>query len=245
MAKKTLDLTRLDTVQLVPITPISADGKRLLADPFAELIRRTFAAGIRVFIPAAGTGEFHSLSTAEVIECTRIARDVVGQKATIIAPIGFGVAQALATGKGAIEAGAEALLVMPPVHPYLSDKGFCEYIRALSAELTVPLLAYKKGPVPSDEMLGQLGASGDLSGIKYAVNDMDAFTRFAAANRGRLGLYCGTAERFAPFYKLAGATGFTSGAANLCPRLSLAMFDALAAGNYAEAMRLLAILRPI
>jgi len=245
MQKKPLDLARLATVQLVPITPFSADGKRLLPEPFAELIRRTYAAGIRVFIPAAGTGEFHSLREGEVIECTRIAREAAGPDATIIAPVGFGLNYSILVGSGAVEAGADALLVMPPVHPYLSDTGFQEYIRALAEALPLPLLAYKKGPVPSDQALGELGKSGHLVGIKYAVNDLDAFTRFADAQGGHLGLYCGTAERFAPFYMLSGAKGFTSGAANLCPRLSLAMFDALAAGNYPEAMRLLRILRPI
>src|SRR5690242_13410233 len=62
---------------------------------------------------------------------------------------------------------------------------------------------------------------------------------------GRLGLYGGTAERHAPFFMLAGATGYTSGAANLCPRLSLAMHAALAGQRYEEAMHLLSILRPI
>jgi 4-hydroxy-tetrahydrodipicolinate synthase len=81
--------------------------------------------------------------------------------------------------------------------------------------------------------------------VKYAVNDLDAFARFAAAHCGRLGLYCGTAERFAPFFHLAGAKGYTSGAGNLCPKLTLALHRALQGGQYEDAMRLLGILRPI
>src|SRR5262249_58240217 len=57
--------------------------------------------------------------------------------------------------------------------------------------------------------------------------------------------YCGTAERFAPFFHLAGAKGFTSGAGNLCPRLALALHKALVEGRYSEAMECLRILRPI
>jgi 4-hydroxy-tetrahydrodipicolinate synthase len=44
---------------------------------------------------------------------------------------------------------------------------------------------------------------------------------------------------------LAGARGFTSGAANLCPRLSLGIFRALERSDFVEAMRLLDVLRPI
>ena len=59
------DLARLATVQLVPLTPFSADGKRLLPEALDRQVRESYVAGIRVFIPAAGTGEFHSLSAAD------------------------------------------------------------------------------------------------------------------------------------------------------------------------------------
>jgi hypothetical protein len=101
---------------------------------------------------------------------------------------------------------------MPPVHPYLSDDGVRDYFGVLMRELPLPFLAYKKGPFPSDALLGELADSGRLVGVKYAVNDLDAFARFAAAFGDRLGLHCGTAERLAPFFHLAGARGYTSGA---------------------------------
>src|SRR5438876_656520 len=123
-----LDLNRLATVQLVPLTPFSRDGQAVLPDVLGSYARSLYEAGIRVLLPGAGTGEFHSLAA----EC------------------------------------------------------------------------------------------GD-----------------------RLGLYCGTAERFAPFFHLAGARGYTSGAGNLCPRLTLALHAALRAGRFDEAFRLLALIRPI
>src|SRR5439155_25296963 len=51
--------------------------------------------------------------------------------------------------------------------------------------------------------------------------------------------------RFAPFFHLAGARGYTSGAGNLCPHLTLALHATLAGGEYARAMELLRLLRPI
>jgi dihydrodipicolinate synthase/N-acetylneuraminate lyase len=64
-----LDADRLNTVQLVPLTPMSADGKRILPDVMTAFIRDLAKAGICVFLPAAGTGEFHSLSADEIVEC--------------------------------------------------------------------------------------------------------------------------------------------------------------------------------
>ncbi|MFO0888099.1 MAG: dihydrodipicolinate synthase family protein [Isosphaeraceae bacterium] len=240
-----LDLARLSTVQLVPLTPFSEDGSTVLPDVLGSFARAMYGAGIRVFLPAAGTGEFHSLGVDEAASCVAAVRAAVGPDAVVIAPIGMGLAHALSLGRRAIEAGADALLVMPPIHSYLSDAGLRDYFRTLMDALPLPFLAYKKGPAPSDELLGELGASGRLVGVKYAVNDVDAVTRFCAANAGRLRVYCGTAERFAPFFHLAGANGYTSGAGNLCPRLTLALHAALAKGDYARAMDLQRVLRPI
>lgn len=240
-----LDPARLDTVQLVPPTPFSADGTAVRPEVLGQFACSLYDAGVRVFLPGAGTGEFHSLTAGEVVACAAAVRSAVGGDAAVIAPIGLGLPHALAIGRGAIEAGADALLVMPPVHPYLCDAGVRDYVRALMDALPLPFLAYKKGPFPSDELLGELGATGRLVGVKYAVNDLDAVTRFVAAHGGRLAVSCGTAERFAPFFHLAGARGYTSGACNLCPRLSLALHAALAGGDYARAMELLRVLRPI
>jgi 4-hydroxy-tetrahydrodipicolinate synthase len=243
--RASFDLARLATVHLVPPTPFTPDGAELNPERLADFVRSMVVAGIRVFLPAAGTGEFHSLSAAEVATCVRATRAATGSDGVVLAPVGFGVGHAIQIGRQALEAGADAVLLMPPVHPYLSDNGFRDYFRILADAVPLPMLAYKKGPVPSDRLLGELATTGRLVGIKYAVNDLDTFACFADANRGRLGLYCGTAERFAPFFMLAGAAGYTSGTGNLCPRLTLALHAALAAGRYDEAMQLLRVLRPI
>ena len=238
-------LTRLATVQIVPPTPFSADGREVRPDVLAKLASDLYSAGMRVFLPAAGTGEFHSLTTDEVVTCVRTVRQAVGRDAVVLAPVGFSLRESLDIGHGAVEAGADALLIMPPVHSYLADVGFRDYFEKLAAELSLPFLAYKRGTVPSDKLLLELAAGGRLIGVKYAVNEMDAFTRFALAAPASLGIYCGTAERYAPFFMLAGAAGFTSGAGNVCPRLSLKLHEHLRQGRYAEAMQTMKIIRPI
>jgi 4-hydroxy-tetrahydrodipicolinate synthase len=240
-----LDAERLNTVQLVPLTPMSADGKRVLPDVMNAFIGDLARSGIRVFLPAAGTGEFHSLSVEEIVECVAATRAGAGPDATVIAPIGFGLHHALAIGKRAVEAGADGFLVMPPVHPYLCDAGIKEYLTVLASELPRPLLTYKKGPIPSDALLAELGIAGKLAGIKYGENNLDAAAQLIAKLRGRAVVSCGTAERHAPYFHLAQAIGYTSGAGNLCPRLTLAMHRALVAGDYADALRIQGVLRPI
>lgn len=244
---KTIDAHRLDTVQLVPPTPFTADGREVVGERLTALVRDLAASNMRVFLPAAGTGEFHSLSVDEVVQCVRATRSAVDDSCTVIAPIGFGVEHAVAMGKRALDAGADALLLMPVVHPYVCDEGFRDYFLAIADRLGVPLLTYKRGPAPSDKLLLALSRAGKLSGVKYAVNDLDAFARFAitAKSIGTLGLYCGTAERWAPYFMLAGATGYTSGSGCVAPRTTLAMHRSLTTGKFDEALRLLAVLRPL
>ncbi|MGL4552792.1 MAG: dihydrodipicolinate synthase family protein, partial [Gemmataceae bacterium] len=87
---------RLDTVQVVPPTPFSPDGQRVLAEPLAALVRDLYAAGVRAFLPAAGTGEFHSLSADEILACVRATRAAAPADALVVAPVGFGLGHAVA-----------------------------------------------------------------------------------------------------------------------------------------------------
>lgn len=244
----TIDLRRLNTVHVVPPSPFSPDGEQLLPERLTERVAALAAAGIRVFLPAAGTGEFHSLSEDEVVACVRATRAGAGSSAIVIAPIGFAPYQTVAQGKRLLDAGADLLLLMPTIHPYVSDAGYRDYFRFLSQRLGTALLTYKRGPAPSDRMLLELAREGLLCGVKYAVNDLDAFSHFVAGvHRDQLpvGLFCGTAERWAPYFMLAGATGYTSGAGCVAPRVTLELHLRLAAGKNDEAVRWFNALRPL
>ena len=48
----------MSTVQLVPLTPMSPDGRRVEYERLTMFARDLYDAGIRVFLPAAGTGEW-------------------------------------------------------------------------------------------------------------------------------------------------------------------------------------------
>ncbi len=235
---------RLRTVQLVTLTAFDAAGQ-LNLEPMRTHSQRLVEAGIRVLIPCAGTSEFHSLADEEIIDVVRATREAIGDRAVVVAPTGGAIHRAISLANVAAQAGADAVLVMPLSFPYLSDSGARDYYFALLDRLHCPALVYKKADIPSDDLLLELAEHPNLIGVKYAVNNMDHFNRVVTEDAGRIDWYCGSAERFAPFYCLAGATGYTSGAGNVCPRLTLAMHAALAAGDWPEAMRLQQLILPI
>ena len=235
---------RLATVQLVPITAFDARGELAIA-PMEKLAAGMVHAGIRVFIPCAGSAEFHSLTQDEIITCVSLYRRVCGDQAVIIAPVGQQLGEAVRLGRKAAEVGADALLVMPLDFPYLSNEGAKDYLQALLDAGPLTVLIYKKSEIPSDRVLLDLAGHRRLIGVKYAVNDMAALQRVIDEDAGRLQWYCGSAERYAPFFALLGCRGYTSGAGSLCPRLTLAMHAALGRGDYSEAFRLQRLILPI
>ncbi len=95
---------QLHTVQLVPLTAFDALGKLNIA-PMQQQIERLFTAGIRVFIPCAGSSEFHTLSADEVVSAIRMTREVVGDQARVIVPVGLQLKYAIDLGTAAVDAG--------------------------------------------------------------------------------------------------------------------------------------------
>lgn len=242
--KSSLDRSRLRGVHLVPLTAFDERGK-INFSLQEKHIARLAHAGVRIFMPAAGTGEFHSLSADEIVDVVKLTRNVAGPDALIFAPVGIQAHHAIDVGQRSLAAGADGVMFMPLLHPYLCDSGARDYYLQVLEPLRCPALIYKRGAVPSDKLLLDLADTPYVVGIKYAENQMHEFRKTVLADRGRIEWLCGTAERFAPYYMLAGATGFTSGAGNLCPHLALAMHAALASGHYDEAMRYQQLILPI
>lgn len=232
------------TVQLVPLTAFEDAGK-LNLEPMRQQTERLVNAGVRVLIPCAGSSEFHTLNTDEIVDAIKMTCEVVGDRARVVVPVGLQLSQAVSLGRRAVDAGADAMLVMPLVNPYLSDIGARDYYTELMEQVDCPTLIYKKDVFPSNELLLELADHPNLMGVKYSLADVTEYHRVVQEDAGRLDWFCGHAERYAPFFMMAGAPGYTSGAGNICPRLTLAMHQALAQRDLATAFELLAVLRPI
>jgi len=238
------DRSLLRTVHLVPLTAYDGKGK-LALDVQARHSARMYAAGMQVFLPGAGTSEFHNLTADEIVDLVRTTREATGREAQIFAPVGLQLEHAIDVGKRSLAAGATGIMFMPFVHPYVSNAGARDYYRAVIDALECPTLVYKKSAVPGDTLLLELAGDAHVVGIKYAENNLHDFRRTVLEDRGRVEWLCGSAERFAPYYMLAGAPGYTTGAGNICPHLTLAMHTAFSAGEFAEGMRWQRLILPI
>ncbi|MFB6173472.1 MAG: dihydrodipicolinate synthase family protein [Halobacteriales archaeon] len=200
--------------------------------------------GIRTFLAAANISEYHALSQAERKAVVETSVDALPEDAVVLAGVGGSTGDAIDLIEAYDDAGADAMMVMPPDHTYLHERGLLRYYRELAAASDRPLVPYVRGFHPSVDYLADLTRVEGVAGIKYAIED--AVTLGAAVERGDDDVVWvdGLAEPFAPSFWAEGAEGFTAGVSNFEPRVGLALFDALSAGEWGRAREIRDIALP-
>ena len=239
----------LCTVVAIPVTPFVGRGSTTYADfqAYAYLLDKMVSAGIRVVTPNGNTGEFYSLTQAEMrlaLEATMAGNQ---GRALVLAGVGFDTATAIDMAEFAAKQGAQAVMVHQPVHPYRSDEGWVAYHKAIADAVPhLGIVPYVRDASIGATALRRLAEEcPSLVGVKYAVSNPPLFAEIVqAVGRDRLAWICGIAESWAPFFWVGGARGFTSGLVNVAPALSLAMQQALEQGDYGTAMQIWHQIKP-
>lgn len=228
----------LSGVGVTTATPFAPDDLRLDLAALRKNLTFLLDHGIGVLYPCGNTGEFHSLTRDEWGGVIGETATIAQGRAVVLACVGYSSETAIEMGRYALEHGADGVMVMPPTHTYRSARGLGLYYRKIIEALDAPVVVYKRGEAPSDELLTELVRDHRVAGVKYAVNDPSRLANLVARTQGTKAIWtCGTAERWAPFFALAGAQGFTSGIANFAPGLAIEMMAALRSGDYPTAMR--------
>ncbi|HVV25248.1 MAG TPA: dihydrodipicolinate synthase family protein [Pseudonocardiaceae bacterium] len=237
---------KLSGVVAIPVTPFDEQGD--LDEPaYTKVIRRMVDGGIEVLTPNGNTGEFYALTEPETRQAVDITVGAAGDGVTVLAGVGRSVPDAVAAARHAERAGAHAIMIHQPVHPYQSSAGWVDYHRAVAdAVPDLGVVLYVRNPRIGGEQIARLGElSPNVIGVKYAVPDPVRFAGVARdAGADRFVWLAGLAELSAPGYWAVGATGFTSGLANVDPALSLSLLTALRAGDRRAAMDVWESIRP-
>ena len=236
----------LATVAAVPVTPLRADGSADW-DTHGRLIGRLIDTGITLVTPNGNTGEFYTLSAAETEAAAESAIRAARGRAEVLAGVGHDLATAARGAAHARAAGARMIMVHQPVSPYLSADGWVDYHEAVAAAAPdLGVVLYIRDPKIGGEHIRRLGERcPNVVGVKYGVRDLVQFATVARdAGLDRFTWLAGLAELTAPGCWAYGATGFTSGLANVAPALSLALLAALRGGDTASARNLWQECRP-
>jgi 4-hydroxy-tetrahydrodipicolinate synthase len=240
----------LRSVVMITVTPFDAAGEVDDA-AYRSVLRRTLDAGIDVVTPNGNTSEFYSLTAAERDHALALTVEEAQDRALVVAGVGYDVRTAVESARTAADAGAQAIMIHQPVHPYLSAEGWVDYHWAVAdAVPELGVVCYLRSPhIPAGALAELARVAPNFVGVKHAVPDPVAFGQTIAivddvAGAERLVWICGLAETWAPFFWPVGAEGFTSGLANVTPELSLQLLAALRAGDRAAATALWRKLKP-
>ncbi len=224
----------------VHVTPYGASGEIDHA-VLRRLVSGLAAAGVHNIVSGGNTGEFFTLTSEEVVRVHATAIDAVAGRAMVTAAVGRSLTEAIATGRAARRAGADAVMAHHPGDPFAAPRAQADYFIALAETLDLPVMAYLRSDAIALPDLVRVATHPNIAAVKFATPNLMLLAECVRATQGQAAVWiCGLAEAWAiPFYAL-GTRGFTSGLVNIDPARSLRIWACLEQGDFAGARALVA-----
>jgi 4-hydroxy-tetrahydrodipicolinate synthase len=218
-------------------TPFDASGEvdvGALEGNVAALLE----AGVHGIVATGTMGEAGSLSTAERRTVVAAVVRAADGRVPVIAGVSSGTpAAAIALAADAAEAGAVALMMLPPLG-YRSDADeTVAYYRAVGEAAGLPLMAYNNPEASGVDMRADLlvrlyDEVDAVVAVKECSGDVRRIPALLAAAPGLEVL-------------VAGATGWVTGVADVLPRECVDLYEACLAGDLETARAIYARLLPL
>ena len=229
-------------VLVVAITPRLEDG-RVDLEGTRNNVRFLVDRGAKFLMPMCGTGLVYDATLEEFEQVTAAFVEAASDQALVVPGIGPGYGRSLEMADLARSLGVAGAMIMPIVGP--ASAGVKDGLTRIADVCGLPIILYQRrlDIMPVEHVI-ELCRHEAVVGLKYAVDDLQAFTRIAAAAGSEAAMVCGMAEDPCLDYLRAGAVGFSSGMANFVPRMSLSILEAYQKGNEEEAERLRVMMVP-
>lgn len=226
-----------DGVLFFPVTPFAEDGS-VDVELLKEHIGSRLPFGPGGVFPACGTGEFHALSLDEIRTVVTAAVEVVAGAVPVVAGAGGPLGHAITAAKVAEEAGADALLVLPPYLASGPTDGVVAYVEAVAAASSLPVIVYHRGTAKfTAAAMTRLTANPKVVGFKDGIGDVglaqEIVSAINASGRKDFALFNGllTAELTQGAYRGLGIPLYSSAAFAMAPEIAKAYYDAYVAGD--------------
>lgn len=237
------------------LTPFDSSGQFDRAS-LAGLVEHTLRGGVDGVVALGTTGEFADLTPAERLAVVETTVAAVRGRVPVVVGIGaLGTAEACAHAVVAQQAGADAVLCLPPLFWKLDDAELFEHFAAVTQATDLPVLLYDipvfTGAALSPALVRRVAEElPSVVGIKLTVGDFRSVSSVLAAVKPARPEFSVTVgfEDLGLGALLAGADGFISGLANFAAPTLRALVDAVAAGDlpaaavaHAEVLRLVPV----
>jgi 1-pyrroline-4-hydroxy-2-carboxylate deaminase len=198
--------------------------------------------GVHGLVLMGTVGEGNSLSAEEKRMVLTGALEVTGDKAPVIVGVSeFTTATAVAFVRDAERIGASGFMVLPGMVYVPTSRELEYHFRAVAEATTLPIMLYNNPPsyrVNIDlETLARLSNVPNIVAIKESAPDPRRFTDLINAFGDRFTLFAGLDDIALEGLTL-GAKGWVSGLTNAFPAESLALYNAIQAGDLERARRI-------
>ncbi|WP_309124395.1 5-dehydro-4-deoxyglucarate dehydratase [Arthrobacter sp.] len=219
-------------VLFFPVTPFAPSGT-VDTSKLREHIESRLSHNPGGVFPACGTGEFHALDIDEIRAVVTTAVSAVNGKVPVIAGAGGPLGHARAAAKVAEEAGADALLVLPPYLVKGPTDGLVAYVEDVAAASSLPVIIYHRanGSFTADAV-ARLAANPKVIGFKDGVGDVglaqEIVSAVATTGRTDFQFFNGllTAELSQGAYRGLGIPLYSSAAFAMAPDIATAYYRA-------------------
>ncbi|MFD7293405.1 5-dehydro-4-deoxyglucarate dehydratase [Streptomyces sp. NPDC059897] len=210
-------------------------------EAYREHVGRLGAYEVAGLFAAGGTGEFFSLTVAEVERVVAAAVAAAPEGTPILAPAGYGTATAVEMARAAERAGADGILLFPPYLTEAPQDGLAAHVEAVCRATNLGVIIYSRANAvySADTVARVAERCPNLIGYKDGVGDIDAMTRIYTKLGDRLTYIGGlpTAEMFALPYLELGVTTYSSAIFNFVPEFALSFYADVRARRHDEVLR--------
>ena len=230
------------------VTPMGVDGQIDL-QALEQLIEFHVDNKTDAIVAVGTTGESATLGFDEHHKLIRQVVKFVRQRVPVIAGTGANATtEAIELTRGAMEAGADAALLVTPYYNKPTQEGLYLHYKAVSEAVALPQILYNvPGRTACDmlpETVERLSQIPNIVGIKEATGDIERAKTILARSGDRLDLYSGD-DATALDALLEGGNGVISVTSNVVPRAMHEMCAAAAKGEVEQAKEINARLMPL
>ena len=221
-------------------TPFNADGS-VRYDQIPAHIDWIIAEGANALSPLGSSGEFPVMELADrkrVLEAVLSANN--GRVPVLAGTHCYSTRHTIELSKHAQQAGADALLIVPPFYMSPTVSQTMDHFRRIAEAVDIPVVLYHNIPLTNIDLrtqhLVKLFEEGAIGGVKMSNPEPDRICQLLADTEGKLIVYCGI-DNVAFEGLCHGAHGWISGIPSMVPRAARRMYDAIAVRNDLPAAR--------
>lgn len=229
--------SRLRGVSAGLLTPFD-DSMDVQHEKLAENADSLYERGVNSFLAVANISEYHALGREERIKSAETCVSAVPSDACVLAGVGGSTEDAIELIEAYEHGGVDGMMIMPPDHTYLHERGLLEYYSKLGEATDRPLIPYVRGFDPSVRYLADLSEIPDVIAIKYAISDTTKLGAAIESGDDDVVWVDGLAEPMALSMWVEGCEGFSAGVSNFRPEIGQALYEALSAENWTRARKL-------